>query len=374
MTHIEIWLRLAQVNELYGDEMVRTAHWLIAQPGINNTILRHAGLTPRQVERFQAFSEQSLEKTLRWLELPHHHLVFADSKYFPPQLRAIEDYPGVLFIAGRPECLHSFQVAVVGSRQYSWYGERWARLFCEKLAACGVTITSGLAKGIDGVAHTAAINTHGASIAVLGNGLETIYPRRHVRLAENLIEAGGALVSEFPLDMLPLPRNFPRRNRIISGLSKGVLVVEAAQRSGSLVTARCALEQGREVFALPGPIGSPGSEGPHWLIQQGAMLVTAPEEILESLQYGLQWLPDEPEKSIYSPDHEEVALPFSELLANVGDEVTPVDVVAERAGQPVPEVVAQLLELELAGWIAAVPGGYVRLRRASHVRRTNVFV
>ncbi|HDT4259628.1 TPA: DNA-processing protein DprA, partial [Citrobacter freundii] len=184
----------------------------------------------------------------------------------------------------------------------------------------------------------------------------------------------GALVSEFPLDTLPLPRNFPRRNRIISGLSKGVLVVEAAQRSGSLVTARCALEQGREVFALPGPIGSPGSEGPHWLIQQGAMLVTTPEEILENLQYGLQWLPDEPEKSIYSPDHEEVALPFPELLANVGDEVTPVDVVAERAGQPVPEVVAQLLELELAGWIAAVPGGYVRLRRACHVRRTNVFV
>ncbi len=182
------------------------------------------------------------------------------------------------------------------------------------------------------------------------------------------------MISEFSLATSPWPANFPRRNRIISGLSQGVLVVEAAQRSGSLVTARCAMEQGREVFALPGPIGNPGCEGPHWLIKQGATPVTSPEEILENLQYGLTWIPDEPEKSLYSSDQEEVALPFPELLANVGDEVTPVDVVAERAGQSVPVTVAQLLELELAGWIAAVPGGYVRLRRASHVRRTNVFV
>lgn len=147
-------------------------------------------------------------------------------------------------------------MAVVGSRQHSPVWRTLGRLFCEKLAACGVTITSGLARGIDGVAHSAAINRQGTSIAVLGNGLETIHPRQHIRLAQRLIEAGGALVSEFPLDTLPLPRNFPRRNRIISGLSKGVLVVEAAQRSGSLVTARCALEQGREVFALRGRLGA----------------------------------------------------------------------------------------------------------------------
>lgn len=174
-------------------------------------------------------------------------------------------------------------------------------------------------------------------------------------LAENLIATGGAVVSEFPLSTPPLPQHFPRRNRIISGLSKGVLVIEAALRSGSLVTARCALEQGRDVFALPGPIGSPGSEGTHWLIKQGATLVTTPEDILENLQYGLHWLPTTAENSLYSLNQDEAALPFPELLANVGDEVTPVDVVAERAGQPVPAVVAQLLELELAGWIAAVP-------------------
>ena len=242
------------------------------------------------------------------------------------------------------------------------------------LARAGLTITSGMALGIDSVAHRAALQVNGKSIGVLGNGLYSLYPRKHASLAAELIESGGALVSEFPLATTPKPGNFPRRNRIISGLSRGVLVVEAALRSGSLVTARIALEQGRDVFALPGPIGSPGSEGPHWLIKQGAIPVTSADEILENLQYGLNWLSDVRENAIYSPDQEEVALPFPELLANVGDEVTPVDVVAERAGQPVPVIAAQLLELELAGWIAAVPGGYVRLRRASHVRRTNVLV
>ena len=263
---------------------------------------------------------------------------------------------------------------MVGSRAHSLYGEQWGSLFCEALAAVGLTITSGLALGIDGVAHRSALKVNGKTVAVLGNGLYDIYPRRHRVLAAQVVESGGALVSEFPLDSLPLPAHFPRRNRIISGLSHGVLVVEAALKSGSLVTARCALEQGREIFALPGPLGNPGSEGPHWLIRQGAVAVTSPVDIVENLQYGLHWPPDVVENAIYSSQQEPAALPFPELLANVGDEVTPVDVVAERAGQPVPVTVAQLLELELAGWIAAVPGGYVRLRRACHVRRTNVFV
>ena len=374
MVDTEIWLRLMSVSTLYGDDMVRIARRLAEQSHIDDLVLQQAGLSSRQAHRFLSFSQKSFESSFRWLEQPNHHLIPADSKFYPPQLLATTDYPGALFVAGELHALHAFQLAVVGSRAHSWYGERWGRLFCESLAAYGVTITSGLARGIDGVAHKAALQVNGVSIAVLGNGLNTIHPRRHARLAAGLLEHGGALVSEFPLDAPPLAYNFPRRNRIISGLSKGVLVVEAALRSGSLVTARCALEQGRDVFALLGPLGNPGSEGPHWLIKQGAILVTEPEEILANLQNGLRWLPGAPEKSFYSPDQEDVALPFPELLANVGDEVTPVDVVAERAGQPVPEVVTQLLELELAGWIAAVPGGYVRLRRACHVRRTNVFV
>ncbi|HDC4615825.1 TPA: DNA-protecting protein DprA [Enterobacter cloacae] len=374
MTSTEIWLRLIHTGSLCGDQMLAAAARLLMQTRIDDAVVRDAGLSTKQAQQFFALDENELQRNLAWLEQPENHLLTADDPRYPPLLRTIPDYPGALFIKGNPEALNTVQLAVVGSRAPSWYGERWGKILCEQLSQSGFTITSGLACGIDGVAHHAALSVKGRSVAVLGNGLFSIYPRRHQALAARLIESEGAIVSEFPLSAPPWPANFPRRNRIISGLSLGVLVVEAALRSGSLVTAWYALEQGREVFALPGPIGNPGCEGPHWLIKQGATPVTSVEDILENLQYGLHWLTDEPEKRHFSSDQEKVALPFPSLLANVGDEVTPVDVVAERAGQPVPVTVAQLLELELAGWIAAVPGGYVRLRRASHVRRTDVFV
>ncbi|WP_326472157.1 DNA-protecting protein DprA [Enterobacter wuhouensis] len=374
MTSTEIWLRLINVGSLCGDAMLEVALRLLKQATIDGTAARESGLSAKQAGRFFALDEQELERSLMWIEQPDNHLVTANDPLYPPLLRTIPDFPGALFVKGNLDALNTVQLAVVGTRAPSWYGERWGKILCEQLSQCGFTITSGLACGIDGVAHNAALSVKGCSIAVLGNGLFSIYPRRHQQLADRLIASEGAIVSEFSLSTQPWPGNFPRRNRIISGLSHGVLVVEAALRSGSLVTARCALEQGREVFALPGPIGNPGCEGPHWLIKQGATPVTGVEDILENLRYGLHWLTDETEKQHYSSDKEEVALPFPKLLANVGDEVTPVDVVAERAGQPVPVTVAQLLELELAGWIAAVPGGYVRLRRACHVRRTDVFV
>ncbi|WP_276851757.1 DNA-protecting protein DprA [Enterobacter oligotrophicus] len=374
MTSTEIWLRLINIGSLCGDVMLEAAQKLLRKTTVDTDSVKEAGLTAKHAARFFSLSENELERSLKWLEQPGNHLLPADHPRFPRILRTVPDYPGALFVRGNVDALNSLQLAVVGSRAPSWYGERWGKILSEQLSQCGFTITSGLACGIDGVAHNAALSVKGCSVAVLGNGLFSIYPRRHQALAEQIIAAGGAVVSEFSLSMQPRPGNFPRRNRIISGLSQGVLVVEAAIRSGSLVTARCALEQGREVFALPGPIGNPGCEGPHWLIKQGATPVTCKEDILENLQYGLHWLPDDPEKRHYSSDQKAVALPFPKLLANVGDEVTPVDVVAERAGQPVPVTVAQLLELELAGWIAAVPGGYVRLRRASHVRRTDVFV
>jgi DNA processing protein len=362
------------VNGLYGDRLFALAQRLISTDSINADVLFENGFSAKQTKLFFSLSQRILDDTQNWLTLPEHSLLSADHPDYPVSLRAIDDYPGILFVAGDRKLLASPQIAIVGSRDHSWYGERWGRIFSEALARKGMTITSGMALGIDGVAHRAALDAAGKTIAVLGNGLFHTYPRRHASLAQRIVENGGALVSEFPLAQPPFPANFPRRNRIISGLSSGVLVVEAAIKSGSLVTARTALEQGREVYAVPGPLGSPGSEGPHWLIKQGAIPVTSVEDILENLQYGRHPLPDEAEKSNYSPDTELAALPFPELLANVGDEVTPVDVVAERAGQPVPVTVAQLLELELAGWIAAVPGGYVRLRRACHVRRTDVFV
>ncbi|XNM86603.1 DNA-processing protein DprA [Escherichia coli] len=257
MVDTEIWLRLVSISSLYGDDMVRIAHWLAKQSQIDAVGLQQTGLTLRQAQRF-LFPRKSIESSLCWLEQPNHHLIPRTAN-LSSSTSGDADYPGALFVEGELHALHSFQLAVVGSRAHSWYGERWGRLFCETLATRGVTITSGLARGIDGVAHKAALQVNGVSIAVLGNGLNTIHPRRHARLATSLLEHGGALVSEFPLDVPPLAYNFPRRNRIISGLSKGVLVVEAALRSGSLATARCALEQGREVFALPGPLGNPGS-------------------------------------------------------------------------------------------------------------------
>lgn len=370
----EIWLRLMAVNSLSGDKLLEIARFLIAGLDGYAPALTSAGLTSKQVSQFISFSQRELDVTQAWLEQPGHYLLTADSPFYPEQLRAIDCFPTALFVAGNIELLSSNQLAVVGSRNLSLYGERWCRLFCEPLATAGLTITSGLALGIDGVAHRAALQVQGKTVAVLGNGLASIYPKRHKQLAQSILDSGGAIVSEFPLAAPPFPANFPRRNRIISGLSRAVFVVEASERSGSLVTARYAVEQGREVFALPGVIGSPGSEGPHWLIKQGATLVSHPSDILEYLENELQWLPLPQAVLNYSRDEGEVTLPFPELLANVGDEVTPVDVVAERAGQPVPETVAQLLELELAGWIAAVPGGYVRLRRACHVRRTNVLI
>ncbi|HDT4958767.1 TPA: DNA-protecting protein DprA [Enterobacter kobei] len=374
MTSTEIWLRLIHTGSLCGDGMLEAAARLHKQTNIDVPAVIDAGLSAKQASRFFALEESELERSLKWLEMPGYHLLTANHPLYPPLLRTIPDYPGALCVKGNLATLNTVQLAVVGSRAPSWYGERWGKILCEQLSQSGFTITSGLACGIDGVAHHAALSAKGRSVAVLGNGLFSVYPRRHQALAMQIIESDGAIVSEFPLSAQPRPANFPRRNRIISGLSQGVLVVEAAVRSGSLVTARCALEQGREVFALPGPIGNPGCEGPHWLIKQGATPVTEVGDILENLQHGLQWLKEDPEKRHYSSDQGKVALPFPKLLANVGDEVTPVDVVAERAGQPVPVTVAQLLELELAGWIAAVPGGYVRLRRACHVRRTDVFV
>ncbi|HHL3314686.1 TPA: DNA-protecting protein DprA [Klebsiella pneumoniae] len=374
MTPDEIWLRLMKVSSLYGYRMVEIAQRLCAAASVDREALHAVGMTAAQAKLFFRLDEHELDETRRWLEQPDHHLLRGDDPRYPLRLKAIADYPGALLVSGGLALLHSAQLAVIGSRSHSWYGACWGKLFSETLAHKGITITSGLALGIDGVAHRGALAAEGKTIAVLGNGLSQVYPRRHATLARQIIDNGGTLVSEFPLVTPPLPAHFPRRNRIISGLSLGVLVIEAALRSGSLVTVRCALEQGRDVFALPGPIGNPGSEGPHWLIKQGAVPVTSPEDIVEYWHNELAWLTDMSDSINICVDQPSVALPFPELLANVGDEVTPVDVVAERAGQSVPVTVAQLLELELAGWIAAVPGGYVRLRRASHVRRTHVFV
>ncbi|MEM6161070.1 DNA-protecting protein DprA [Erwinia sp. P6884] len=374
MAPMEIWLRLSGVRGLKGEQRNSIANFLIHQPQTGKLELAQAGLTEEQRYAFLHYSSSVIAETYAWLENPGHHFITCDHMHYPERLKQIANSPSCLFVQGDPGILATPQIAVVGSRDCSVYGRHWGTYFTQTLAQNGLTVTSGLALGIDGIAHRAALEASGKTLAVLGSGLNHIYPRRHLGLAKEIVSSGGAIVSEFPLATRPHAHNFPRRNRIISGLSLGVLVVEATFRSGSLVTARLALEQDRDVYAIPGAIGNPGSEGPHWLIQQGALLTAHPDAILEQLQSDLAWLPSVTEASIYSQGEDNTPLPFADVLANVGDEVTPVDVVAERAGQPVPVIVAKLLELELAGWIAAVPGGYVRLRRASHVRRTHVLI
>ncbi|PLR30011.1 DNA-protecting protein DprA [Chimaeribacter arupi] len=389
MTQEEIWLRLAAVRGLRNKNRVAVASRLSPDCRVSASVLQQCGLSKEQTHSFLHTSPQIMNTALSWLAQAGNQMLTIHDPAYPFQLAQIADPPPILFISGKISVLATPQVSIVGSRQCSDYGEFWGKYFAGGLVHCGYTITSGLALGIDGLAHQAALETEGQTIAVLGCGLLHTHPRRHQRLRTQIIESGGAVVSELLPSEPAMPVHFPRRNRIISGLSRGTLVVEASLRSGSLITARCALEQGREVFALPGSLGTDFSAGTHWLIQQGAYLVTEPKDIAEVIGSGLQWLPTanaineghspkivneiHQELNICAQDGE-VELPFAEVLANVGYEVTPVDVVAERAGQPVPEVVVKLLDLELAGWIAAVSGGYVRTRRAGHVRRTNVLI
>ncbi|WP_397323235.1 DNA-protecting protein DprA [Pantoea agglomerans] len=367
-------VRLAAVTGMTGKRWVDVAQQIGAGQTDREQLIR-LGLDESQCQQYYDYNENNLTEVYSWLaQSPAHHLVTALDAAYPARLKETNRFPPLLYIDGDPALISTPQLAVVGSRNCSHYGRYWCDWFTQHLSLSGLSITSGLARGIDGVAHQAALNVGGKTVAVLGSGLQRLYPSNHAHLAAEIVEQGGAVVSEFPLTTLPHPLNFPRRNRIISGLSHGVLVVEASLKSGSLVTARYGLEQNRNVYALPGALGNPLSEGVNWLIQQGALLVAHPHNIVEDLASALNWLPMTPAGEIYSEVSDDAPLPFADVLANVGDDVTPVDVVAERAGQSVPVISAQLLELELAGWIAAVPGGYVRLRRACHVRRTDVFV
>ena len=281
---------------------------------------------------------------MRWLEHPGQHLLMWDDPAYPALLAEIPDPPPLLFIAGNPALVDKPQLAIIGSRRASPPALGTAAAFARSLAKGGFVITSGLALGIDGAAHQAAIDVGGATIGVLGTGIQKLYPQRHRTLAQRMLEQGSALVSEFPLDAGPLPANFPRRNRIISGLSLGVLVVEAGLASGSLITARLAAEQGREVFAIPGSIHHPGAKGCHQLIRDGALLVESIEHILESLR-GWQNLSPAP---VDKPAHPLVAL----LLAAPQTSES----LALACGQPMGKVLAALTDLELDGLVCNEAG------------------
>jgi len=358
-TPIADWLRLEQAAGVGR----RSVHALLAVFGTPGAILRAgpqalgAHVTPAQARAICAPVTPALaaliDATLAWLAAPDHHLVTCHDPRYPPALAEIPDPPLLLYVSGRVELLAQPMVAVVGSRNASVQGRVDAESFAAALSGAGLCVVSGLALGIDTAAHEGALRGAGSTIAVVGTGLDRVYPARNRALAHR-IAAQGCIVSEYPLGMPPLAANFPRRNRIISGLAAGVLVIEAAAQSGSLITAQLAAEQGREVFALPGSIHSALTKGCHRLIREGAQLVETVDDVLMAMR--LSPLAGLPQVDAAAPASEDDAI----LLDALGHEPVALDELLARLALDPGMLGARLLELELAGVVTRLPGGRVQ--------------
>ena len=362
MDDLRSWLTLARVPGLDAHRLVH-ADGPPIEPGellrASRSGLAALGLGEAAIEAVRNPAGADLDADEHWLSGANRHLVTWGSAQYPALLAAISDAPLVLFVEGDTGVLALPQLAVVGSRNPTPIGRDTAAQFARHLAAAGLAITSGLALGIDAASHRGALAGGGLSVGVLGCGLDTIYPRENAELAR-AITGHGALVSELPPGTPPLKPHFPRRNRIISGLSVGTLVVEAAIQSGSLITARLAAEQGREVFAIPGSIHSPQSRGCHRLIRQGAKLVETAEDIFAELGALLDGLRSVSPAKV--PDSTGEFLPrldkdYEILLDALGFAPAGIDTLVARTGFKADAVASMLLILELEGRIAQQPGG-----------------
>ncbi|MDQ0143580.1 DNA-processing protein DprA [Cupriavidus necator] len=304
-----------------------------------------------------------VERTLDWLHTPGNHLLTLADDAYPARLFDLHDPPPLLYIKGDPALLARPAVAIVGARSATGQGKRDAQAFGRELSESGLAVISGLALGIDAAAHAGGLLGCGGTLAVTGTGADRVYPTENLALAHE-VAARGAVVTEFPLGMQGIPANFPRRNRIIAALARGVLVVEAAARSGSLITARLAAELGREVFAVPGSIHAPLSQGCHLLIRQGAKLVERTQDVLEEINLGPAPVRGEPIATARprpaSSDESEIREPADPLLAALGYDPVTLDALCERSGQPPDAIAARLLELELAGHAERLPGNLFR--------------
>jgi len=299
---------------------------------------------------------QSVARSLAWASEPGHWVITLADEIYPRLLLEIADPPPLLYARGRVELLQRAALAIVGSRNATLQGEANAQTLARALSEAGLTVVSGLALGIDAAAHRGGLAGPGSTIAVLGTGIDVVYPSRNAALAAEIAER-GLLLSEFPLGTAPAAQNFPRRNRLISGLARGCLVVEAALASGSLITARAAADQGREVFAIPGSIHSPLAKGCHALIKSGAKLVESAEDVLAELA-GFR-------ASGYASTTKEIPVSTEAgLLGHMGHDPVDVDSLCSRAGMSAEQVSSELLRLELDGRVAALPGGlYQRLEK-----------
>ncbi|REC93525.1 DNA-processing protein DprA [Kushneria indalinina] len=348
--------------------------WLARLPEEAAQMLRYYLQMPEQ-----GALHDRVKTAMAWLEHDaQHHLLTPDHPAWPAMLDELPDPPPVLWAWGALKALSPPALAVVGTRRPTREGQDNAWRLARDMAGAGYCVVSGLALGVDGCAHHGALEARGATIAVLGCGVDVLYPRTHARLRQQLLAGGGLLLSEHPPGTRAHPQHFPRRNRIITGLSLGVLVVEAAMASGSLVSARLAMEQNREVFALPGSLHNPQARGCLWLIREGARLVTCLEEIVQELperQWGRAVLepvraslasdtPD-PSSSVAVPSIAASPVPSDQrpedpLWEWLADTPVPVDELVERTGDSIAALQSRLLMLELDGWAAQVAGGWVR--------------
>jgi len=336
---------------------------------VDDERLERMGLRPETIAALRRPDQARIEGILTWAEHPDAHLITRADPRYPPLLTQIADPPPLLYARGDVALLSEPQIAIVGTRHPTPGGAEITGTFARRLAGQGLIVTSGLAVGIDGTAHAAALET-GHSIAVLGTGPDLVYPAVHRDLARRLV-GRGVIVSELPPGQGPLASSFPRRNRLISGLSLGVLVTEAAIKSGSLITARLALEQGREVFAVPGSIRNPLSRGCHALIREGAKLVEEPEEILAELAPQLRALLVEPQaEPARAAEAPAAILPPEQarLLEAIGHDPVNLDELTERTGLAVEQISSMLLLMELEGHVSSLPGG--RYARAPTVALT----
>jgi len=328
--------------------------------------LKDFGLSASVIKNLQNPNRQGVESDLAWLaQGPHHHIITLTDPAYPSLLKEIPgDPPPILYVKGNRNLLNAPQLAIVGSRNPSPSGQDNAYAFAKALSQQGITITSGLALGIDAICHKGALLGSGTTLAVCATGLDSVYPKSNTQLANKIIDMQGAIISEFPIGTSPKKENFPRRNRIISGLSLGTLVVEAAIRSGSLITARYATEQNREVFAIPGSIHNPLARGCHLLIKQGAKLTETIEDITEEWHFSTTKTMHK-DQSFKESQTRPIDLTGAKLtvLNELGHEPTSVDTLIRRTGLTAEEVSSILLELELRRYIISTPGGFYSQKR-----------
>ena len=365
--NIKQWLLLAN-SRMSGSQIVELIERFESADAVlraGEAKLQKAGVTPAAAERLAKPDMAAIEKALQWLDEPQHHIVHYASPDYPSMLRQISDAPALIYVNGNPDSLHLPALAIVGSRNPTRGGVQNAHDFAAHLGKAGFAILSGLAQGIDAAAHKGALDADATTVAFLGHGIDRIYPAENRELAHRIV-ASGALISEYPLGSSPRREHFPERNRLISGCSLGTLVVEAAKRSGSLITARLASEQGREVFAIPGSIHNTLSRGCHQLIRQGAKLVESADDIVSELgpiveHLSAQLMQNESNADTAPDLSEDRDDDYKLLIEALGHDPISADEIAEKSGLTIDQVSSMLLILELEGKIEALHGGQYSL-------------